>query len=1333
MKTLAKLVSMACSLALPLVLSASTWYVDDDNYNEAYSDAAAYIAAGFDGTTEAKAFGTIQAAVDAETTLAGDTIIVLPGVYDKGGRVLTWNSGASSAGSCRVVVEKNNLTIRSREGGAKGAAETHIVGQKAATDSGNGDGAIRCFGLYRQYGVQLRGFTLRDGATLSSGGDYDKHGGGVLVVVASGDYPVYIVDCVITNCSGRLSVARSGTVCRTFIADNQSQSDGAIGSASQFYGCIFTRNYGSSASVLGASAKAVHCTIVGNSTKWAATSTCSIYNSIVSLSYNKNFTEFSGTPANSYGNVTETANGNYQTIAPLLDDYKIISGAVAETAGDGQYTSASMFNDINNNKFPSDVVNRDFFGRQIASDLSGAVMAGAVAETAVPDGGAIAFSSLDWATKRVDVNGTASCKDGIYAFPTNYPVQWRVKPVLASGDFFGWSTDAAHGYAHFADTNDIAYLMPPPSMDVVETNSLLTAATPVWLSPTGDDTTGDGSFENPYQTLAKGVAARTGNRLIYCKRGTYNRGEDASFGGRTNRVVLNERPARFVAVDGKDVTFIEGRASDTVVADSAQQGCGPDAIAGVYVNGTPRVCFLGFTFRNCHTDYDKASVVAGQGAAVRASQQTVSLIDCDIVNCSAGRYVSANAKLIGCHVKNNSTSGALCNGLAFGCEFANNTCAAAGGGTAYNCTYLCDSPFLYNYACIGVNGNGVPSGASYAGSIFYNYASYAGSGYTTVDPLMVCSTDGRVSSRSPAYTCGVKPDASSAVSGADYYKVADCALDGVPLTIANDGRPMAGAYQRGVDSAVTVKASNGGLSTSLGTRELALGETLEISAGNPGSRPCFGYAVNGVTNFFDETPSRTITSADATAAGAMIVEALYAPHWYVNADPAVGDDDNTGFTPNTAKRTLAAAYSVADLADGDTVHAAAGMYTNGTMFVDEQTIPSRVVVRANTMLVADDGPTNTFIVGGMATGTTDGDDTRNCGEGAVRCAYLRANATIRGFTLTGGRTRCRAGQHYSVDDSGGGICGVNASTSVGENLIISNNASFRGGAVRYATLRKCRIYDNLGYYNGAIGGEGYFFGCVADGNIGGDQVYGYKAIADCTFGENNKTRDGSLATAPGTAGSSSYVSNTLTRCVANASGNYTRTFCVDVTGGNAPEGLLVVDVSNLRLDENLRPVVGENAAIDQAVGPVANGPYPDLDALGGQRVYNGARDCGALEADWRVRYARDICSRLNVQSADPQVSEQHDLSVRVNEGSSLNATLQRKSESTYKAKFVFRVSSGGLAKLAVGGVETVLEGGTHDIPLSVGDVPLQICVTAISGSVDILRATPQIGCIISVF
>ena len=340
MKTLAKLVSMACSLALPLVLSASTWYVDDDNYNEAYSDAAAYIAAGFDGTTETKAFGTIQAAVDAETTLAGDTIIVLPGVYDKGGKELTWNSGGSTAGFCRVAPLKNNLVIRSRDGGAKGAAETHIVGQKAATDSGNGDGAIRCFGTRNTWGIQLRGFTLRNGATASSySGDsqYSKiHGGAVLVVGASTDYPMYVLDCVITNCSGRYSVVRYGTICRSFIADNLIGNDGSIGSGTQFYSCIFTRNYGSSASVLGSTSRAVHCTIVGNQTKYAATSSDYLYNSIVSLSHNSYFSEFSGTPTHAAANVTATANGNYQTIAPLVDDYRVLAGAADIFAKHGE-------------------------------------------------------------------------------------------------------------------------------------------------------------------------------------------------------------------------------------------------------------------------------------------------------------------------------------------------------------------------------------------------------------------------------------------------------------------------------------------------------------------------------------------------------------------------------------------------------------------------------------------------------------------------------------------------------------------------------------------------------------------------------------------------------------------------------------------------------------------------------------------------------------------------------------------------------------------------------------------------------------------------------------
>ena len=50
--------------------AANTWYVDDDNYGKE----------GLDGTSKEKAFGTIQDAIDAATTKAGDTIKVYPGV-----------------------------------------------------------------------------------------------------------------------------------------------------------------------------------------------------------------------------------------------------------------------------------------------------------------------------------------------------------------------------------------------------------------------------------------------------------------------------------------------------------------------------------------------------------------------------------------------------------------------------------------------------------------------------------------------------------------------------------------------------------------------------------------------------------------------------------------------------------------------------------------------------------------------------------------------------------------------------------------------------------------------------------------------------------------------------------------------------------------------------------------------------------------------------------------------------------------------------------------------------------------------------------------------------
>ena len=1327
MKYYSKLLAIMVFVGLCTIVSeaADTWYVDDNNYNDSYADAAAYIADGFDGSTEAKAFGTIQAAIDAETTKAGDTIVVLPGTYDQGGRELTWNSGASSAGLCRVVITKNKLIIRSRDG----AATTHIVGRKADTESGNGRGAIRCVGQYQNFGVQLRGFTLRNGATDDSSLQV-KYGGALYSQADNSDFAIYLIDSVITNCSGVLSITRNGTIARTFIAENQISGDGvSVASGTQFYSCVFTRNKGDYI-LSGSATKAVHCTLVGNLTKYATSSYVSLYNSIISLSHSSD--EFNGdVPVNSAGNVTEIENGIYQTIAPLLDDYRLIKGAAAESVGDSKYTSAAeVLTAASKNHFPSDIENKDFWCRDIKKEGIESVMAGAVAESVEIAGGAIAFDKLNW-TSRVVVNGIRSCKDGIYAYPVKYPVQWRVTPELSTGKLFCWSTSADHGYAHFTDTNDIAYLMPPPNRGVVMTNSLLLANAPVWLSPDGDDTTGDGSFDKPYQTLVKGVeAAGRGNRLIYCKRGTYNKGEVVA-GGRTNRVYLNDQSARFVAVDGKEVTFIEGEASKTDTGEVATQGCGTDAIAGIYVNERPRVCFIGFTFRNCHTDAGSGGNLKAQGAVVRAAEHhCTSLIDCNLVGNSAVRGIAYGVKLIRCNIINNSTKEALLrDSLAFGCKVSNNVFVQHTSAMGYNCTYLNESPVGNCFACVGVNGENVPSALSYVGSIFYNYTTSNGTGYSKEDPLMIGDLDGRVSSRSPAYLCGVKPNDASDVEGASYYKVADYALDGVPLTISDDGKPMAGAYQQGVKSAITVKAINGGLSIANGTSAIFGEDKLEITAGNPGSRPCFGYTINGVTNYFDETPSRTLTSANVLDLGGIEIEALYQPHWYVSES---GDDANTGFTPKTAKKTLAAACSIADLEDGDTIHAAAGTYAEQSVLIDGHEIRSRVSVRSNTTLVADDGPECTFIVGEPASGTVDGDETRNCGERAMRCVYLNANATIKGFTLTGGRTRCRTGNYYSSDDSGGGILGVNSSSCVGENLIISNNASYRGGAGRYVTLKKCRIYDNLGFNKGAVGSESAFFSCVADNNIGPDQVYYYRGIADCTFGANNIMRNGDVSLLPGEPSKTGYVSNTITRCKAEATNVYMRTYCTQVNGTKEASGLIVVDESNLQLDDELRPIIGKNVAIDQAVGDVAAVPNIDYDVLGGKRVYNGARDCGALEADWRECYGNDISSRFTVQSVSSDVVEHPNNIVRVPAGALLEGAFHFNGSQALDVYFSFVVSEGGNAKLIIGENETSFEGGTHEVKISVVPPLTGVRFEVGSGYVDILKAKLMKGFIITV-
>ena len=116
--------------------------------------------------TQALPYRTIQAAVDAAGV--GATVWVGRGVYAD-------EPTASDGVMTRVVIGKS-LKLESLEG----RAVTHIVGARAATETGVGAGAVRGIRVTEQ-DVIIKGFTIRDCAVPSD----SKNGGGVCMLNAS--------------------------------------------------------------------------------------------------------------------------------------------------------------------------------------------------------------------------------------------------------------------------------------------------------------------------------------------------------------------------------------------------------------------------------------------------------------------------------------------------------------------------------------------------------------------------------------------------------------------------------------------------------------------------------------------------------------------------------------------------------------------------------------------------------------------------------------------------------------------------------------------------------------------------------------------------------------------------------------------------------------------------------------------------------------------------------------------------------------------------------------------------------------------------------------------
>jgi predicted outer membrane repeat protein len=331
--------------------------------------------------------------------------------------------------------------------------------------------------------------------------------------------------------------------------------------------------------------------------------------------------------------------------------------------------------------------------------------------------------------------------------------------------------------------------------------------------------------------------------------------------------------------------------------------------------------------------------------------------------------------------------------------------------------------------------------------------------------------------------------------------------------------------------------------------------------------------------------------------------------------------------------------------DGDEVVVTNGVYASGGRAV-YGTMTNRVAIDKPLLVRSLNGPSVTFITGQPAPGTTTN------GDGAIRCAYVGANAVLSGFTLTNGHTQ-------TIEDSkagsgGGAWCepsGVvtnctlsgNSASYLGgggafggtlNNCTFTRNSANHGGGALAGTLNNCTLTGNSASAGGGGASGGTLSNCTLTSNsawVGGGAAVGW--LFNCTLIGNSASNSGGGAvggrlnncTLIGNSASNSaggadgrFLANNLNNCIvyynrANSDANYSGNGFVNSCTTPLPSGLgnitnepLFMDTngwSNLRLQSDSPCInAGNNAYVTNST---------DLD--GNPRIAGGKVDMGAYE------------------------------------------------------------------------------------------------------------------------
>lgn len=1269
------------------------------------------------GLSPEAAFHTIQEGVEAVD--AGGTVYVAPGVYNEG---VTFASNHNN----RVFIDKSLTLVATGD-----RTNTEIVGAKdpssltTAGSRGMGPNAVRCiFVATPDHVVTIKGFTIRDGATKMGSELNETIGGGVSVGVpdkstASGpsyDYKTTLVDCAVVNCSGtRGGGTRRVRAVRTIYDNCFATLSGSAVRDGQFYWCVFrdSQDANSQSAAAVCDVQMVNCTVFGCNI-YAVLPTSSarrnhIWNSYIGLCggdvaqgngivYLYSSVAVNGTGVTADAD-TKTDSDSFQLMGPAVWDFRPIAGGDLDGTASRDYLA----------EIPEEYRDKDFLGNAVSA--TGALHVGAVQATATPASGCLIVNNSQSEDVTVALDGRPVHFDNEYVFAEAWPTQYVATVTTYSGkELWGWRETSSETMKFPELTNTKTLLMPPPSGADALVYSPVIADKVVYVSASGSDDNDGRTPETPFETLQKANDETADGQftLAHVAAGAYEKGGYVYPDGMAaNRVVLR-RQVRYLGA-GAGNSYICGAADPA--GDERHSGCGADAVRCVIARDI-YCCVQGFTLQAGHTSigsFTQDQHVTGdgnwgRGGGFYAMGTKPWLLDCDVMNCSASRGAAAyggsvaRCRFIGNTLMDNADGNAVVrDGNFWGCVFFNNndggSTILATGSKSWHCSLSCTSANTANLndpAKVRVF-NSLCYGRPFVGNGTVYFGCVAG---TDAEEGCVNAPEGdmRITTFSKAVGAGV------ATYDRDYAMMCEWSMDGLRPALV-DGLPTAGAYQ----DPLRVFKVNDPFDAMLSETQYVGGEaTLELELTPCATRQMLGATVDGV---YQAGGTQTLVGADwpLPCKREIPIEKVYSTNWFVNA--SMPDDLGDGFTPETAKRTLAGVM-YADVRAGDTVHLAPGVYNEEAMIQTAKYSPqaSDPDIRISSRVVVPDGVTvsgadrETTIIQGEWDSTAE-EAKSGCGDAAIRCVCLGDGATLENVTLRGGAT-C-GGSAGSDNNVGGGVIARRADLAGSpliRNCTITGCSASRGAAGFGGRYVNCRIVGNNAWNNGTLRECGAW-GCWFDGNRSAQVVgYTYADIVNCTFTSNNLAMVGSRLTPQ--AGVSAMQKGRVANCLFLAPvrheqlngyhNRYVAGASLTITNEALDVDNLIAEEGALELDENAAPVIGRSIAVDAGDASFCPDGFADgLDLAGNQRVWNAAIDVGAFEADWRARFARDIRPRgIAVTMATPNVRETAAKAVRLTDGARLAATVSGTAGTKTASNLKVRLSGGGTLTVFLNGEPT---------------------------------------------